>query len=168
MQLQSLLNAADDSLDSDELMQTHIWDLHEELCMKASKGARLYKQPMEYFHVSRADLKELANDKQRLKLLQRKLRTVDNMLAEGQGSAAETSPGGPHEPAARTTNPVAPILPCPHLAAAVPLHSSNESSSAPSSNTATANRRRRVLDLDHYVNVYRQLIYARSSQQASS
>ena len=166
MQLHSLLNAADDSVDSDELMQTHIWALHEELCRKASKVARLYKQPMEYFHVSSADLNALANDKQRLKRLQMKLSTVDDMLAEGQGSAAE--PSGSHETAARTTNPVAPILPCPHIAAAVPLHSSNESSSAPSSNTATTKRQRRVLDLDYYVNVYSQLISERSSQQASS
>ena len=157
MELGSLLNGVEDSLDSDELMQTQIWALQDELCQKASKVARLNGQPMEQFNVSSADLKELANNKQRLRRLQMKLSMLDNMLADGQGSAAEPFPSGPHETAALTTNPVAPILPCPHLAAAAPLHSSNESSSAPSSNTATTKRRRRVLDLDYYVNVYNHL-----------
>ena len=168
MELGSLLNGVEDSLDSDELMQTQIWALQDELCQKASKVARLNGQPMEQFNVSSADLKELANNKQRLRRLQMKLSMLDNMLADGQGSAAEPFPSGPHETAALTTNPVAPILPCPHLAAAAPLHSSNESSSAPSSNMATTKRRRRVLDLDYYVSVYNQLISERSSQQASS
>ena len=168
MQLGSLLNAVEDSLDSDELMRTQIWALQDELCRKASKVARLNGQPMAHFDVSSADLEKLANNKQRLKRLQMKLSMLDSMLAEGQGSAAEPSPRGQHETAALTTNPVAPILPCPHLAAAVPLHSSNESSSAPSSNTATTKRRRRVLDLDYYVNVYNELISERSSQQPSS
>ena len=82
MQLGSLLNAVEDSLDSDELMQTQIWALQDELCRKASKVARLNRQPMEQFNVSSADLKELANNKQRLKRLQMKLSSVDSMLAE--------------------------------------------------------------------------------------
>ncbi len=95
-----------------------------------------------------------------------KLSTVDGMLADGQGSAAE--PSGQYEMAERTTNPVAPILPGPDLAAAVPLHLNNESSSSPSSNTAPTKGKQRVLDLNYYVHVYNTLISGRSSQQASS
>ena len=78
MQLGLLLNGDEDSLDSDELMQTQIWALQDELCQKASKVARLNGQPMEQFNVSSADLKELANNKQRLRRLQMKLSMLDN------------------------------------------------------------------------------------------
>ena len=113
MQVTSMLNEDSNGLCMEEDMQERIWAKHEELCQKALRIARLYNQPMEYFHVSRADLRELPNDRQRLALLHMKLKSVDAMLADGQGSSAE--PSGPHETAARTTDPVqpvAPLLPC--------------------------------------------------------
>ena len=51
MQVGLLLS--DDALKCpEEIMQTRIWTLHEELCQKVSKVAELKKQPMEYFYVS--------------------------------------------------------------------------------------------------------------------
>ena len=56
MQVRLLLS--DDALKCpEEIMQTRIWTLHEELCQKVSKFAELKKQPMDYFYVSEADLK---------------------------------------------------------------------------------------------------------------
>ena len=156
MQVTSMLNEDNNGLCMEEVMQERIWAMHEELCQKALRIARLYNQPMEYFHVSRADLRELGNDKQRLKLLDMKLKSVDAMLADGQGSSAE--PSGPHETAARTTDPVqpvAPLLPC------------TSNPPRPSSDAEPTKRKRRVLDLDYYVQVYNRLLSERSSQQAS-
>ena len=75
----------------EETMQTKIWALQEELCQKAAMVAELKKLPMEYFYVSAAELKELANDKERFMLLTLKLRTVDNLLAEWQDPASVQS-----------------------------------------------------------------------------
>jgi len=140
MQVTLMLNEdSNGSLDREELMQRHIWTLQNELCRKALTISRLYHQPMEYFHVSEAYLRELPNDRQRLALLRMRLKAVDEMLADGQGSSAE--PSGPHETAARTADPVtipvqpvAPLLPC---------------TSNPSSNTEPTKPKRRVLQHSH-------------------
>ena len=133
MQVTLMLNEdSNGSLDREELMQRHIWTLQNELCRKALTISRLYHQPIEYFHVSEAYLRELPNDKQRVALLRMRLTAVDAMLADGQGSSAE--PSGPHETAARTADPVqpAPLLPCtsnpPHLIPMRNLQNQNEES----------------------------------------
>ena len=100
-----------DALDEPADTRTRIWLLHEELCQKASRYAKLAQQPMDNFYVSRAELKELDSDKERLVLLMMKIHTVDDLLAAGQGPAA--APSGPSEMASRSTTTVAPIMSCP-------------------------------------------------------
>ena len=157
MQVTLMLNEdSNGSLDTEELMQRQIWTLQNELCRKALTISRLYHQPMEYFHVSEAYLRELPNDKQRLALLRMRLKSVDGMLADGQGSSAE--PSGPHETAARKADPVQPVA---------PLLSCTSNPPRPSSDAEPTKRKRRVLDLDYYVQVYNRLLSERSSQQAS-
>ena len=71
---------------------TQIWVLHTELCQKASKYAVLVQQPMEYFHVSTSELKELASDKERLVLLMMKIQAVDELLTAKTGPSAAAAP----------------------------------------------------------------------------
>ena len=144
--------------ESQETMQIKIWALHDELFQKAAMAAGLNKQPMEFFYVSGAELKELADDKQRLRRLTMKLRAVEGFLAAWKGSAAASVPSGPSEMgqmAARTTTTVAPILSCPKPVnpPVLPLHSSNESSSTPSSNTEPRNKRK-FCNLGYYMETY--------------
>ena len=73
--------------------------------------------------------------------------------------------------AARTTTTVAPMLSCPKpvIPPVLPLHSSNESSSTPSSNTEPSNKRKsEFCSLGYYMETYSKLIAQRSSPQASS
>ena len=144
-----------DALDEPADTRTRIWLLHEELCQKASRYAKLAQQPMDNFYVSRAELKELDSDKERLVLLMMKIHTVDDLLAAGQGPAA--APSGPSEMASRSTTTVAQILSCPDQ------HVDPNQDPKAAKQQSEQKGKRKIWNLDTYMEIYNKHTAATSS-----